>query len=259
MINLNRAKEEFGKYLENFDTNDSKITLKIKHTIGVARISEYISKELGLSEKDINLGILIALLHDIGRFEQVTKFNNFIDYETVDHAQLGVKILFENDLIRKFINTKEFDNIISKAIINHNKLVIENGLQKRELLHAKLIRDADKTDNFRVKAEDKFEDILNATKEELENGEITDIVYNDFMNSKIIISDKRRSKIDFWISYLAFIFDFNFSPGLKYIKKKNYINIMIDRIDYKRPETKKRMEEIRRHAITFINKNCDHA
>ena len=44
------------------------------------------------------------LLHDIGRFKQIKLYDNFIDnMENNDHADYGVKILFEENLIRKFI------------------------------------------------------------------------------------------------------------------------------------------------------------
>ena len=46
------------------------IKLKVVHTYGVIEKSEYIGKELNLSNEQIELSKLIALLHDIGRFEQ---------------------------------------------------------------------------------------------------------------------------------------------------------------------------------------------
>ena len=55
-----------------------------------------------------------------------------------------------------------------------------------------------------------------------------------------------------WVSYIAFIFDYNFSSGLKYIKEKNYINILVDRINYKNEETKQKMEQIRDCANEYI-------
>ena len=130
---------------------------------------------------------------------------------------------------------------------------IEDGLNEKELLHAKIIRDADKTDNFRVKANDRFEDIFNSSKEKLENDIITEKIYNDFMGNKIIISKERETDMDCWVSFIAFIFDYNFSSGLKYIKEKDYINILVDRIDYKIKDTKNKMEEIRKHAINYID------
>ena len=257
MIDFNKAKKEFDIYLKDYDNNNSKVDLKFRHTLGVINVIEYISEELGLSQTDIDLAKLIALLHDIGRFEQAIKYDSFEDYQTMDHAQLADKILFENGLIRKFIDTTKYDNTISKAILNHNRLNIEEGLEEKKLLHAQLIRDADKLDNFRVRANDNFEDIFDSSLEGLEQSEITDKIYEDFMNSRMIISTERNHPADFWISYLAYIFDINFVPSFRYIVENEYIDTIIDRIDYKIPETKDRMENIRNHAKQFINKKLE--
>lgn len=254
MINFKKALKEFQEYLKDYDLNLGMIQLKVRHTYGVVALSEYIANDLKLSEEDVELAKLIALLHDIARFEQAKEFGDYRDYKTFDHAELAVKILFEDNLIRKFIADDKYDNIILKAIKNHNKLAIEDELNEKEFLHAKIIRDADKTDNFRVKANDKFEDIFNSSIEKLENDTISEKIYNDFMNNKIIISGERITDMDCWVSYIAFIFDYNFNSGLKYIKEKNYINILVDRIDYKVKDTKDKMENIRNHALQFIDK-----
>ena len=73
------------------------------------------------------------------------------------------------------------------------------------------------------------------------------------MNSKIIIKDDRRTYMDFWVSFIAFIFDFNYKFGLEYIKEKDYINIIVDRLNYKNEDTKQKMEKIREHAINYID------
>ena len=201
---------------------------------------------------------LIALLHDIVRFEQIKKFDCFIDNKNIDHAILGNEILFKNNLIRNFIKDTQYDNIISKAILNHNRLSIEDGLTDKELLHAKIIRDADKTDNFRVKATDDFENIIdNASKKILENDIISDNIFNNFMDNKIIVREDRKTYMDFWVSYIAFIFDFNFNAGLEYIQKMNYINTIIDRLDYKNIDTKQKMEKIKKHAIQYIESRLE--
>ncbi len=207
-----------------------------------------------LNNEDIELAKLIALLHDIGRFEQLKIYNSYIDSETIDHAILGNEILFKNNLIRNFIKDNQYDDIISKSILNHNRLSIESNLRDRELLHVKIIRDADKTDNFRVQATDEFENIIDdANKEILENDVITEKIFNDFMNSKIIIKKECKTYLDFLICYIAFIFDFNFTSGLEYIKEMDYINKIVNRLDYKRVETKQRMDKIKEHAIKYID------
>lgn len=253
MIDFEKAKVAFKEYLQDYDSKYGKIELKIRHTYGVVKASEYITNKLLLDKEDIELAKLIALLHDIGRFEQIKQCDCFIDNKNIDHAELGNEILFEKNLIRNFIKDNKYDNIISKAILNHNKLAIEDNLNDKELLHSKIIRDADKLDNFRVKSEEDFENIIdNANREKLENGIISEKIFNDFMNNKVIISQDRKTYMDFWISFIAFIFDFNFKSGLEYIKEMDYINTIVNRLDYKDEDTKNKMEKIRKHAINYI-------
>ena len=128
MIDFKHAMNTFKKYLENFDSQYGKIDLKIRHTYGVVKASEYIANKLNLNNEDIELAKLIALLHDIGRFEQIRQSDSFIDNKDMDHAILGNDILFKDNLIRDFVKDTQYDNTISKAILNHNRLYIEDGL-----------------------------------------------------------------------------------------------------------------------------------
>lgn len=250
-----KAKEEFKEYLKAYDTENSSVKLKIVHTYHVVEFSEYIAKKQGLNEENIELAKLIALLHDIGRFEQLKELNDFSDTKGIDHADLGVEILFDKNLIRNFIEEDKYDKIIKVAIANHNKYKIEDGLTELEVLHSKIIRDADKLDNFRVKKENDFQSNFPGTKnvENIAYEKISDKVYNDFLNYQCIKLIDRKTLLDFWICILAFIYDFNFKSSYKYIKDKNYIDILVDKIEYKNEETKQRMEEIRKCAKEYID------
>lgn len=253
MINIEKAKEEFNKYTNAYDIYNERVRVKINHTYGVLTISEFIAKSLKLSDEDIKLATLIGLLHDIGRFEQARLFDNFEDYQNIDHAQLGVDILFDKNLIRRFIEENKYDSIIYKAILNHNKYNIEEGLSEKELLHSKIIRDADKTDNLRVK---QFQNLVTLCGEKEENVgkyKITPKIFNDFMQHKTIISSERVTPMDKWVSYIAFIFDYNFIPSLEYIKEKDYINILVNRIKYIDYDTISKMEDIRTCALQYID------
>lgn len=150
LIDIKKTKQEFKRYVENYNPKDEKIKIKINHIERVAEISKKIAQNLKLSEEEIQLAELIGLLHDIGRFEQIRLYNTFNDKDSINHGEFAVKILFEDGLIRKFIETDKYDKIIKLAIVNHNRTYIEEGLTERELLHAKIIRDADKTDIYSV-------------------------------------------------------------------------------------------------------------
>ena len=95
MVDVNNAKRVFKEYVSNYNLQDGKIALKVAHILRVSELSKKIATSLNLSEEDIKLAELIGLLHDIGRFEQVRKYNTFIDKISINHGEYGVKILFE--------------------------------------------------------------------------------------------------------------------------------------------------------------------
>lgn len=252
-MNLEIAKDKFKNYAQQFKVADNKVNIKITHTMGVVEVSGYIARNLNLSQEDIELAELIGLLHDIGRFEQAVRYDNYDDYDTIDHAELGVEILFKNGFIREFIDTDKYGNIIEKAIRNHNKYEIEEGLDERELLFAKIIRDADKTDNFEVKQYQDFESLFKASEQEVQEEKITDDIWNVFLQEKTIISSQRVTNMDKWLSYLAWVYDYNFAHSLQYLKEHDCINKVIDRLDYKNEVTKERMECAREKVNRYIN------
>ena len=58
--------------------------------------------------------------------------------------------------------------------------------------------------------------------------------------------------MDFWVSYIAFIFDFNYVYGLEYIYERDYINTIVDRLEYKNIDTKQKMQKIKEYALKYI-------
>ena len=254
MINIEYAKSIFDKFVRQFDMNDPKISLKIRHTYYVMDACDYLAGKMELDETNHNLALLIGLLHDIGRFEQLTRFNSYDD-NLICHAQCGIEVLFDQGHIRDFIETDQYDHIIYQAIKNHSAYAIAPGLSEQELLHAQLIRDADKIDNYRVKKEDTIEALLDISAEELGTYEISDLIFETFASHKTILKNDRKTPMDMWVSFLALLFDFNYSPSFKFILENDYINAIVDRIPYSNPDTAKKIAEIKNIAIDFCQRN----
>jgi putative nucleotidyltransferase with HDIG domain len=248
MIDIKKAQNEFLKYTENYDLKDDNIKRKQGHSLRVMNISNMLSKYIGLKEEQVELATLIGLLHDIGRFEQQTRFGTFRDIDSLDHGFLGVKILETNNYIRKFIEEDKYDEIIKKAIFNHNKYSIEQGLNDTELLYAKIIRDADKIDIL-YEAETIF---YKGQEDEISNSTI-DKYIQEQIKSKCQIARKKGyipQGINNVMGPISFIYDINFKESFKTIKDKNYINNILDRFKFTNEETKEKVENIR----TDINK-----
>lgn len=131
MLDIENAKKVFQEYVDSFDKTQNGIRLKNAHTYRVADLIKTLAESISFSDEEIELAELIGLLHDIGRFEQLKRYHTFLDSKSIDHAKLGVKILFEDGLIRRFIQTEEYDRIIKIAVDNHNKLKIEPNLSEK--------------------------------------------------------------------------------------------------------------------------------
>lgn len=254
MIDLINAQNEFKKYANKYDMTLDGIERKYSHSFRVMKISTEIAQELNLTQEQIDLATLIGLLHDIARFEEFTRYDKFSVKNEFDHGDFAVEILKENDYIRKFIQTDKYDNIIIKAIKNHNKFEIENNLDEETLLYCKIIRDADKIDIFYEATEffwTKKEEI-----EQIENGLILDSYYEQFIKKQPIFRVANQTIIDEIITCIAFIYDLNFKYSFEKLKTHQYIQKTLDRFKFKNNETENRIEQIRKVAEEFINRKC---
>ena len=253
MIDVNRAHTEFDRYLSGFDRDNEKIRLKIIHTDEVVLCAGEIARRMNLTQEDRELAEVIALLHDIGRFEQVKKYNSF-EPCTMDHAHFGVDLLFGSDIpwIRSFVESNQWDEIIREAIGRHSDYSVGYIEDERVLLHAKLIRDADKLDNCRVKLVDDMRILVGMDAQEVGIQPVTDIVFHACMDGKSVRSADRITKMDYWVSYIAYFFDINFRETFQIIKENDYVNRIIDRVPYTNPDTRGKMEQLRRMVNNYI-------
>ena len=136
-MDFEQAKQAFELYLNGYDRKDEKVYLKIVHTYGVVDCSEEIARRMGLGEEDIFLAKIIALLHDIGRFEQLKLYDSF-EPGIFDHAQYGADILFREGRIREFLPETTWDETIETAIRYHSAFQLPKISDSRTLLHAEL-------------------------------------------------------------------------------------------------------------------------
>lgn len=254
MIDIENAKKVFKEYVDNYNLKDGKIALKYAHILRVSSISKRIATELELPEEDIQLAELIGIFHDIGRFEQVKVYNTFVDRDSINHGEYGVKVLFEDGLIEKFNVDEKYYETIRKAILNHNRAAIEEGLSEHDLLHCKIIRDADKLDIFYVLLTD--ETINTYGTESLEDETFSDEIVREFYEDHSIDYAKRETFGDKWICHMTYVYDFNFKSSYLYMKEKDYINKMFEMPRFRRAETIKTAEKITKVASEYINSQC---
>lgn len=139
-------------YIKKFYTDhleiQSMVLVKEEHTRYVTGIARQLAGALGLNSRDCLLAEMIGLFHDIGRFKQCSLYKTFNDRESEDHALLGLKEIQDLPLLQR-LSPKDRE-VFTFAIENHNAMAIAKTEDQRKLLFAKLIRDADKLDIYRV-------------------------------------------------------------------------------------------------------------
>lgn len=229
--------EEFRKYVSNYDLNNIKIKLKYDHSIRVMELSEKYSKQLGFSDYDIKLATMIGLLHDIGRFEQLKMYDSFDDRK-IDHADLGVKILFDEGLIERFWDNKDDYELIKLAIKNHKKFKIEDINDERIMKHAKLIRDTDKIDIMYVyRVSNEFRS---------DSSEISKSVIKSLNMHQLGLYENIKNKNDEIALAFCFAFDINYDVCLEEFKTN--LNIFYNILNHK-----EKFNEV----IDIVNKYMD--
>lgn len=224
IIDRKRVREQFASYTRNYDPEDPKIALKIAHTYRVAENCEIIAKSLKLSDEEVDFCWLSGMLHDIGRFEQVKRYNTFIDSKSVDHAEFGADLLFGDErLIDSYTDDRSWDSLLEIVIRQHNKFRIIESVTGKTLTFCNILRDADKIDIFRVNIETPMEDIYNVSSDELENSDVTPIVLEYIKNNIAIDRAMLKTPADHHIGHLALAFELVYPKSKELVKEQGYL------------------------------------
>lgn len=219
---LEKAIEKFKQYTSGYDMSIMEISLKYHHSFAVMDLMGELAFRLDLDREKIELAKLIGLLHDIGRFEQFTKYNT-LDDSMSDHADESIIYLFDEGHIRDFIDDNKNDEIIKTAIKYHNKLEIPEEISGDELLFTKMIRDMDKVDIYKQLAVH-YNYVFNAD-------EVTAEVLELFKNEKCIPNDSTANSSKRILIRLSFIFDINFNESFDILVSSDNFDLFLSMIE----------------------------
>jgi putative nucleotidyltransferase with HDIG domain len=255
-MNKNKLEEFylwFNNYTKSFSSEDqvinTNIRFKIEHTGRVVDKIVEIAKSIKLSEKDMLIAETVGLFHDIGRFEQFSKYKTFKDRLTVDHAELGLEILNRYNILDSLEEEEKY--IIMNAIRYHNKYEIPKEETERCILFSKLIRDADKIDILDsivayYEEPEKYKD--HAFEDYPESKEYEPSIIALLMQGKNISYNLVKTTTDIKLIRLSWIYDIYFNHSINIYKNNGYI----ERIFRVLPDT----EEIRQLNV-YMNKYID--
>jgi len=200
---------------------DINIQFKIDHTYRVRDNILAIATSLNLNSNNLIIAEAIGLLHDIGRFEQFAKYGTFRDDISEDHAELGLRVLTDNQVLNGLPDEEK--SIVETAIKYHNKYLVPQFSSGDFLMFCKLIRDADKLDIL--------EQLVNeASKDSPNRDEYSLIVIESILEGRGVAYTDVKTASDINLMRMSWVFDINYSLTLKEILDKQLLERMVAKL-----------------------------
>ena len=227
MLDKENVLKEFLSFVSQFSESDMRVRYKKGHTFRVADNCKQIAEGINLSDDDIYLAWLCGILHDIGRFKQVEERETFRDSKDFTHAEYGCKILFEEGLISRFCDKKDWYDILYKAIYNHSFLVLPKSLTRQEELFCNIVRDADKIDIIHGALLYDFKMFHEYTEEEIQDSDITDSAVQYFYRQTLIPFADMKTPADYFLRIYAFYFDLHYPCSYELVDKQGGFDKML--------------------------------
>jgi len=221
--------EVFDDYIKNYDTNIGEIKYKYDHTYRVVEYAKIICENEKFSDNDKELTLICALLHDVARFEEWSKYNS---WNKIDHGDLGVELLKQNNFMNKFTSDIKEQNIILNVVKYHNKFEIPDYLSEKEKMILKVVRDADKIDIMMTQTNKRnFEKECNDNWKDIEKVYINDEIINNVINEELVNNNLVNNTAILLIKQLTFLYDINYRSSFKIIYNLNIINEKLNSLE----------------------------
>lgn len=255
---MDKLKNWFDTYTHGFDSDDPMVQegmdLKRDHTLRVCENILDIGRSLCLCSDDLHLAETIALLHDIGRFEQYRRYKTFSDYQSEDHAALGITIIRNQGLLSGFY--PETAEIIFYTVKHHNRFALPDETNKRPLFFLKMLRDADKADILRVMT-DYYLTAGNTRNPAIslnlpDNPEISDKIHEDLCRGRPADTRDVKTLNDLKLLQMGWVFDLNFPRTFGLIHEKGYL----EKLRHTLPRQSRRVAEIYTKASNYLGQNA---
>lgn len=203
-----------------------KVEMKRQHCLRVSEISGKLAVSLRLEVEEVALARIIGLLHDLGRFPQLLKFNTYDDSVSGDHAAMAIDEMEHANLLHGI--DPEYAHLIRIAVYQHNKQELPENLSQKERLFCNILRDADKLDNLDeitsdfsyYSKSDHLAPYLN-----LPRGKgISEEVATAVKSGKTVTLNELRTYDDFKIMQLSWVYDLNFKASFRILANGRYVD-----------------------------------
>jgi putative nucleotidyltransferase with HDIG domain len=229
-MDVQQCKTWFDLYVKSFHSLDPEfrrnIHLKEQHTQRVCKEAVDIGRDLGLDDGDLRVVEITALFHDVGRFEQYRQFRTFSDRLSLNHAEFGVNILKQNQVLDRLPDPLKA--MIFKVIRHHNRAQLPLEEDEKCLFFSRLLRDADKLDIWRVVTDYYQQKESGGQNHAIEldlpdTPGISSKVIENIRQGKPVLFKEMQNLNDFKLLQAGWVHDVNFAPTLARLKGRGYL------------------------------------
>lgn len=252
-IDRKKALDAFREYTADYDVSDEKVKLKIDHTYRVCGLCQQIAAQSGFDENDIELAWLTGLLHDIGRFEQLKRYGTFIDAQSIDHAEFGADILFQEGKIRDYIEEASEDELLEKTVRCHSAYRVPANYTAREKKFADLLRDADKIDILKVNIIVPIEEIYNVTTYDLKHCKVTEEVMQAFFEEHAVLRSLKKTPVDNLVGHISLVYELVYPISRRLVYEQGYLDKLMD-FQSELSETNAQFAQIREKMTAYMER-----
>jgi hypothetical protein len=255
-FSLKTSRQWFDGFVDSYQRQDpdawADFENKRRHTLKVLEEIRLLGAALLLDERLSRLADIIALFHDLGRFEQLLHYSTLLDAGSIDHAMLSVAIMRRGDLLTEL--PRRDCALVKAAILLHNRLRLRQGLNPELAVLARLLRDADKLANF-PDLLDNFDSHANnfdTLRMPLEHrpGAFTPEVFAEVAANRAVDYRRVRFANDILIAALGWTFDLNFDHTRREVLDRGYIDRFATLLPQTSPFVK--MIQIVRRGLSLI-------
>lgn len=282
-INREHIKKTFQEYTDRYDSTNPKIKLKIDHTYRVANLCEQIAQSLELSAAEVDLAWLSGMLHDVGRFEQLRRYNTFSDAQSIDHARFAVELLYDDGLIADYVPEISTTELVADArtwrsmgganespiaqsediplsdilqtlriaIGEHSAYRIQKGLDERTRMFCQILRDADKVDIFRVICDTPTEEVYGFQTKDILRSAITPEVMQAFYEHHAVLRKLKKCPADYIVAHGSLTFELVYPESLRIAKEQGYLKQMMS-FQSENPDTAEIFEDLRKDLNDYL-------
>jgi len=248
-------KDWFHHYVKGFYSTDEQlhfhVRLKEEHTLRVLGQASGIAHWLALTPAEIELAEIAALLHDIGRFSQYQTYRTFNDALSINHAELGLVILEQSDILTLAGLSACQQNVVKKAILYHNRRCLPVEVDDDDVtLLSKITRDADKLDIFAMLVTDDRDNKIPQSPELIQVHHYSRYIIEDLLQGRLVEPQEIKTATDLMLFRLSWIYDIYFAYSFSYIEEQQYVAKLIRML----PATDD-IQHVHQYIKQYIEKN----